>query len=91
MHDHAHDASPHSHAGHDHAHSHGLGGHSHVSLPAEGMSVTLGVAVIATFALVAVELIAGYAGHSIALVSDAVHNPTTYLPWCCRGWPCAGL
>jgi divalent metal cation (Fe/Co/Zn/Cd) transporter len=40
------------------------------------MTVALGVAIVATFALVAVELIAGYAGRSIALVSDGVHNLT---------------
>ncbi len=92
MHDHAQGASRHSHAGHgqDHSHAHGLGGHPHVSLPAEGMTVALGVAVVATFALVAVELIAGYAGHSIALVSDAVHNladvPTLVLSWLAMRW-----
>ena len=81
-HDHAHD--------HDHSHSHGLGGHSHVSLPAEGMTLALGAAVVSTFALVAVELVAGYAGHSIALVSDAVHNltdvPTLVLSWLAMRW-----
>jgi cobalt-zinc-cadmium efflux system protein len=83
----------HSH-GHDHAHdqghSHGLGGHSHATLPAEGMTLALGAAVVATFALVAVELLAGYAGHSIALVSDAVHNltdvPTLVLSWLAMRW-----
>jgi cobalt-zinc-cadmium efflux system protein len=54
------------------------------------MTVALGVAVVATFALVAVELIAGYAGHSIALVSDAVHNltdvPTLVLSWLAMRW-----
>ena len=52
----------------------------------------LGAAVVATFALVAVELIAGYAGHSIALVSDAVHNltdvPTLVLSWLATRWAC---
>ncbi len=94
MHADAHDASHNSHAGHqhdhDHGHSHGPGGHSHVSLPAEGMTVALGVAVVATFALVIVELISGYAGHSIALVSDAVHNltdvPTLVLSWLAMRW-----
>src|SRR6202046_2473945 len=80
MHDHS----------HGHGHSHGLGGHSHVSLPAEGMTLILGGAVVATFALVGVELIAGYAGHSIALVSDAVHNltdvPTLVLSWFATRW-----
>ncbi|MFZ3215627.1 MAG: cation diffusion facilitator family transporter [Candidatus Acidiferrales bacterium] len=83
MHEHSH--------GHGHEHSHGvLGGHSHVTLPAEGMTITLGAAVVATFALVAVELVSGYAGHSIALVSDAVHNltdvPTLVLSWLAMRW-----
>jgi cobalt-zinc-cadmium efflux system protein len=92
MHDHSQGASQHAHAGQDHAHghSHGLGGHSHVSLPGEGMTVALGVAVVATFALVAVELIAGYVGRSIALVSDGVHNltdvPTLVLSWLAMRW-----
>lgn len=49
------------------------------------MTGLLGAAVVVTFALVAVELIAGYMGHSIALVSDAVHNltdvPTLVISW----------
>ncbi|HSY03265.1 MAG TPA: cation diffusion facilitator family transporter [Acidobacteriaceae bacterium] len=91
--DHSHDGHSHGHDhahDHDHGHSHGLGGHSHVSLPAEGMTLALGAAVVATFALVAVELLAGYAGHSIALVSDAVHNltdvPTLVLSWLAMRW-----
>lgn len=88
---HSHDGHSHGHDhSHDHGHSHGLGGHSHVSLPAEGITLALGAAVVATFALVAVELIAGYAGHSIALVSDAVHNltdvPTLVLSWLAMRW-----
>ena len=88
---HSHDGHSHGHDhSHDHGHSHGLGGHSHVSLPAEGMTLALGAAVVATFALVAVELVAGYAGHSIALVSDAVHNltdvPTLVLSWLAMRW-----
>ena len=49
------------------------------------MTGVLGAAVAVTFALVAIELIAGYVGHSIALVSDAVHNltdiPTLIISW----------
>src|SRR6202042_1405215 len=95
MHDDAHgsEGQAHDHAhGHDHGHghSHGLGGHSHVSLPAEGMTLILGGAVVATFALVGVEMIAGYTGHSIALVSDALHNltdvPTLVLSWFATRW-----
>jgi len=83
-HDHSHDH------GHGHGHDHGPGAHSHVALPAEGMTLILGGAVLATFALVGVELVAGYAGHSIALVSDAVHNltdvPTLVLSWFAVRW-----
>src|SRR6202522_2738513 len=95
MYDDAHGPAGHAHDhthGHDHSHghSHGLGGHSHVSLPAEGMTLILGGAVVATFALVGVELIAGYAGHSIALVSDAIHNltdvPSLVLSWFATRW-----
>ncbi len=89
-HSHSHDhGDGHGHV-HTHGHSHGLGGHSHIQLPAEGMTITLGAAVVATFALVAVELVAGYTGHSIALVSDAVHNltdvPTLVLSWLAARW-----
>lgn len=81
---HQHGARTHSHAGDPgHGHSHGLHGHSH----ALGGRITgvLGVAVVATLALVAVEVVAGYAAHSIALVSDAAHNltdvPTLVISW----------
>src|SRR5471032_3074453 len=95
MHDDTHDSPEHHHShghdhSHDHGHSHGLGGHSHVSLPAEGMTLILVGAVVATFALVGVELVAGYAGHSIALVSDGLHNltdvPTLVLSWFATRW-----
>jgi len=65
--------------------SHGHDAHGHSHLPARGMTGLLGGAVAVTFALVAVELTAGYLGHSIALVSDAVHNltdiPTLIISW----------
>ena len=67
----------------------GTGGHSHLPV-GEGMTLILGSAVVATFALVLVEVIAGYAGHSIALVSDAVHNltdvPTLVISWLAIRW-----
>src|SRR3984957_16093010 len=54
------------------------------------MTGILGVAGVATFVLVAAELIAGYAGHSIALVSDAIHNltdvPTLVISWLAMRW-----
>jgi cobalt-zinc-cadmium efflux system protein len=84
---HSHGRAGHS---HDHDHSHGLGGHAHAHLPLEGMTGILGAAVVATFILVAVELAAGYAGHSIALISDALHNltdvPTLVISWLGMRW-----
>lgn len=54
------------------------------------MTGILGAAVAATLALVAVEVVAGYAAHSIALVSDAAHNltdvPTLVISWLATRW-----
>jgi cobalt-zinc-cadmium efflux system protein len=80
MHFHAHGGSGH---GHDHNHAHGgsLG---------EGTTSVLGAAVVATLVLVVAELAAGYTGHSIALVSDAIHNltdvPTLVISWLAMRW-----
>src|SRR6476661_1516461 len=75
MHVHAH--------GHDHSH-----GHSHPS--AEMTSGVLAAAVGATFLLVIAELVGGYFGHSISLVSDALHNlsdiPTLLISWIALHW-----
>lgn len=64
-----------------HRHVHGLGG---------GATGILGTAVVTSLILVVVELTAGYAGHSIALVSDAVHNltdvPTLVISWLATRW-----
>jgi len=69
----------HSHA-HGHGHSHGEG-HAHDS-PTSG---ALSAALAATLLLVVAELAGGYLGHSIALLSDAVHNlsdvPTIVISW----------
>ncbi len=47
-------------------------------------------AMAATLGLVAAEIIGGYLGHSIALVSDAVHNlsdvPTLLISWFAARW-----
>jgi len=71
----------HAHSGHGHDHGHGLAG------SATGI---LGLAVVATLALVLVEMVAGYAAHSMALVSDAVHNltdvPTLVISWLAMRW-----
>jgi cobalt-zinc-cadmium efflux system protein len=75
MHDHAHGPA------HNHAHSHGHTGHAH---PMPGSGVMAG-AVAASLLLVAVELTGGVMGHSIALISDAVHNltdvPSLAIAW----------
>ena len=75
MHDHAHGPI------HNHAHSHGHAGHAH---PMPGSGVMAG-AVAASLLLVAVELTGGVMGHSIALISDAVHNltdvPSLAIAW----------
>ena len=88
---------------HVHSHSHDHTTHEHgaatatvwagirmLTCPLEGMTGILGAAVVATFVLVAAELIAGYAGHSIALISDAVHNltdvPTLVISWLAMRW-----
>jgi len=71
----------HAHNGPDRGHVHGLG---------EGATGILGAAVIATLALVAIEFVAGYVSHSMALVSDAVHNltdvPTLVISWLATRW-----
>lgn len=67
---------------HSHGHHHGEG-HSHGH--AAGSSRVLGGAMVATLVLVAAEFAAGTMGHSIALVSDGVHNltdlPTIFISW----------
>src|SRR6266852_1518791 len=75
MHAHAH--------GHEHAASHS---HAH---PAMGSGVLAG-SVAATLLLVCAELLGGYFGHSISLVSDALHNlsdiPTLLISWLALRW-----
>jgi cobalt-zinc-cadmium efflux system protein len=50
----------------------------------------LSVALLATLALVTAEFLGGYLGHSIALVSDAVHNlsdvPAILISWIAAHW-----
>ncbi len=80
MHSHAHGDS-------SHGHEHGSGSGSGLG---EGATGILGAAVVATLALVAAELAAGYAGHSMSLVGDAVHNltdvPTLVISWLATRW-----
>ncbi len=69
--------------GHDHA-----AGHSHPH--PEMASGVLAGAVVATLFLVAAELVGGYLGHSISLISDALHNlsdiPTLLISWFALRW-----
>jgi len=73
-----------------HVHSHGDGPHAPAGSIGRGMTAVLGWSVVATLALVAAEFVAGYAGRSIALVSDAVHNltdlPTLVISWLATRW-----
>jgi cobalt-zinc-cadmium efflux system protein len=74
---------------HVHAHGHDLSaGHSHAH--AEMATGVLAGAVAATAVLVAAELLGGYLGHSISLVSDALHNlsdiPTMLISWFALRW-----
>ncbi len=70
----------HAHHSHEHGHSHGTALGS-----ASRMTGLLGAAVAVTFFLVAAELASGLLGHSIALISDAIHNltdvPTLVISW----------
>ncbi len=68
--------------GHDHFHhAHGLG---------RAVTGILGAAVAATVALVILEFVAGYAGNSMALVSDGIHNltdiPGMAISWLAARW-----
>src|ERR1700689_2285975 len=79
------------HEGHTHAHDHSHG-HSHGHLSAHDMpgSGVMAGAVAASLLLVATELVGGVAGHSIALISDAVHNltdvPSLLIAWLAMRW-----
>jgi cobalt-zinc-cadmium efflux system protein len=78
-----------------HSHDHGHGGahvHNHAlgaggELPSSGVMAR---AVGASLLLVAAELVGGVMGHSIALISDAVHNlsdvPSLLIAWLGMRW-----
>jgi cobalt-zinc-cadmium efflux system protein len=73
-----------------HAHAHSELGRRHgFDLHGKETGI-LGLAVLATLILVVVELLSGYAAHSMALVSDAVHNltdvPTLIISWQAIQW-----
>lgn len=69
-HSHSHDHGPHDH-GHSHGHDHGHAGHSHAP-DTFGAAFAIGVSLNSAF--VVAELIFGYSAHSLALISDAIHN-----------------
>src|ERR1700691_3211889 len=72
---------------HAHAHDHSAGSTHPSPQPPSGV---LAGAVAATVVLVAAELLGGYLGHSISLVSDALHNlsdiPTMLISWLALRW-----
>jgi len=73
-----------------HSHGHGESGHHHDHGLGGAATGILGAAVVATVLLVVIELTAGYAAHSVALESDAVHNltdiPTMVISWLATRW-----
>lgn len=77
-----------------HSHHHGHGAEPHegrgVGGEARRLSGRLKWALAATVGLVAVELAGGVASHSIALVTDGVHNltdaPTMAISWLAARW-----
>jgi cobalt-zinc-cadmium efflux system protein len=68
-----------------HVHHHSAA-HSHEEMARRFLSAAL----LATLALAAAEFLGGYLGHSIALVSDAVHNlsdvPAIVISWIAGRW-----
>src|SRR3984893_771211 len=74
---------------HVHAHGHDHAG-NHSRTPAESATGVPAVAAAATAMLVDAELLGGYRGHSISLVSDALHNlsdiPTMLISWLALRW-----
>ena len=91
MHAHEHGAGEDKHA-HGHVSGHGIHAHVHgLEGSVSGrMTGVLGGSVVATFVLVFGELLAGYLGHSIALISDAIHNltdvPSLVISWLAIRW-----
>jgi cobalt-zinc-cadmium efflux system protein len=65
-------------------------GHAHHQPDPHQLKGVLGWSMLATVALVVAELVGGYLGHSIALISDAVHNltdvPTLVISWLALRW-----
>jgi cobalt-zinc-cadmium efflux system protein len=76
-----------------HMHAHGTG-HSHAGAHSHGAPMgsvgVLALSFAGTLLLVAAEVAGGYAGHSLSLLSDAVHNltdaPTLMISWLAARW-----
>src|ERR1700727_744926 len=81
-HDHAHDHD-HDHAGQEHGHGHGHDhSHAHV-IPADGISLRMGIAVALNLVFVVVEGGFGFMSNSGALSADAAHNLSDVLGLVC--------
>jgi len=66
----------HDHHEHDHGH-HDHGHHHHVAPNAMGKAFGIGLGI--NFAYMVIEIIAGLAAHSVALLADAAHNASDVL------------
>jgi cobalt-zinc-cadmium efflux system protein len=68
-------AHSHSHD-HDHSHAHGHAGHNHAghSHAPANFGTAFAIGVVLNSAFVVAEFVFGYLAHSLALISDAVHN-----------------
>jgi cobalt-zinc-cadmium efflux system protein len=77
-HGHGHDHAAHQHDhGHGHGHGHSHGGHHHHAPADMGRAFAVGVTLNTAF--VAVEVVAGFLSHSMALLADAGHNLSDVL------------
>jgi len=81
----------HAHGRHDHGHSHASeDGRGNFQPTGTMPRSVLAGAVAATLLLVIAELLGGYLGHSISLISDALHNlsdvPTLLISWIALYW-----
>lgn len=73
-HDHSHDHGHHHHGhGHGHGHDHGHGHHDHT---AGASAKSLGIALILSGSVLAIELVGAFLYNSLALLSDAAHMLT---------------
>jgi cobalt-zinc-cadmium efflux system protein len=82
-------------SGHNHMHDHGerhahFGHVHHSDSHASLRPAVLGWSMVATLALVAVEIVGGILGRSVALLNDAVHNlsdvPALGISWLAMRW-----